>query len=266
MRAVERRIDEHLVVRRDGAVVTVTVNREDALGALSRSMLVALDAFLPELAADDDVRAVVLTGTGRGFVAGADIGEYDGVDQRRFDDYQRLGRRVFDAVEALPQYTVAAVNGYALGGGFELALCCDAILATERAKFGLPEVKLGLLPGGGGSQRLARALGVRFTLRLIATGAMVPAGELHRRGLVDEVYADADALRAGAGELAGTVAAGAPLAVRAAKRLVREGSAMPLPNALEFEQSVLSSLFATEDGREGVAAFVEKRDPEFRGR
>lgn len=266
MTGAEHRIDDHLVVRRDGAVVTVTVDREDALGALSRPMLSALDAFLPGLAADDGVRVVVLTGTGRGFVAGADIGEYHGVGQRDFDDYQRLGRRVFDAVEALPQYTVAAVNGYALGGGFELALCCDAILATERARFGLPEVTLGLLPGGGGSQRLSRALGTRFTLRLVSTGVLVPAAELYRRGLLEEVHPGPDELRDGAAALAAAVAGAAPLAVRAAKRLVRDGTAMALPDALTHEQAVLSSLFATEDGREGVAAFVEKRAPVFRGR
>lgn len=256
----------NVVVERDGAIVVVRIDREDALGALSRGILHALLEIERELGDDAGARVVVLTGTGKGFIAGADIAEYDGVTQDQFDEYQRLGRLVLDGWAALPQFTIAAVNGWALGGGFEIVLCCDDVIAVERARFGLPEVKLGLLPGGGGSQRLARALGIRFTKRLMVTGEFVAAPELHRRGLISDVVADHDALIALADERARQIAGNAPLAVRAAKRLVEDGQELPLVEALDHEQQVLSALFATEDGREGVAAFIAKRDPEFAGR
>lgn len=249
----------------DGPVARLVVDRPDALGALSRSMLEALRDLWRRLEERPDVRVLVVTGTGKGFVAGADISEYDGVGQEQFDAYQRLGRDVFDTLARLPQYTVAAVNGYALGGGFEIALCCDEIYAVERARFGLPEVKLGLLPGGGGSQRLSRALGTRFTKRLLVTGAMVPAPELYRRGLLSAVLPDADALLAAVDEHAAAVAANAPLAVARAKRLVDDHVGEPLDEALAAEQRVLSGLFATSDAHEGVAAFIGKRPPEFTG-
>lgn len=269
-----RRLHEHLEERRDPiGVVTLRIDREDALGALSRSLLTTLEAYLRELAAEADAppagggtpaRVVVLTGTGKGFIAGADIGEYDGVSQADFDDYQRLGRRVFDALEALPQFTIAAVNGYALGGGFEVALCCDVILASERAKFGLPEIKLGLLPGGGGTQRLARAVGTRYTKLLVSTGRIVSAADLHNRGLLVGTYPPNELLP-NALQLAEELATVAPLPLRAAKRVVDDGVGLPLADALTLEQGVLSELFASADAKEGVAAFVAKRPPTFTG-
>jgi len=255
-----------LVVERDGGVVQVRIDREEALGALSRGILETLLAVEEDLSSDRSVRVVILTGTGKGFIAGADIGEYDGVEQEAFDDYQLLGRAVFDGWAALPAYTIAAVNGWALGGGFELALCCDEIMAVERARFGLPEVKLGLVPGGGGTQRLSRALGARFTKRLVVTGEFVSAPELHRRGLVSELAVDADALAAAAAAQAQLVAGNAPLAVRAGKRIVDAGLELPLTQALAAEQRALSELYATADAREGVAAFLGKRDPVFHDR
>ena len=243
-----RRLHPHLEeTRLPGGVAVLRIDREDALGALSRDILVRLNGYLRELAADDAVRVLVLTGTGRGFVAGADIGEYDGASQSAFVDYQLLGRDTFDALAALPQFTIAAVNGFALGGGFELALCCDLILAAERAKFGLPEVKLGLLPGGGGTQRLARAAGTRFAKELVVTGRFATAPELHARGVVSRVCPPDELLQA-ARELATSIAAQAPLAVRAAKPLIDEGVTMPLPDALTREQAVLAELYAGADG------------------
>ena len=258
-------VHPNLVERRhDDGVVVLRIDREDALGALSRSILTALSDYLVGISADDAVRVLVLTGTGKGFIAGADIGEYHGVSQEGFDDYQRLGRQVFSQVEGLPQYTVAAVNGFALGGGFEIALCCDAVLASERAKFGLPEVRLGLLPGGGGTQRLARALGTRFTTQLVVTGELVRADELYRRGLLASVHPAEDVLGA-ALALAHAVAANAPLPVRAAKKLIADGTELPLEDALTLEQDVLSQLFRSADAKEGIDAFVAKREPDFRG-
>jgi enoyl-CoA hydratase len=262
--SASQRLHPHLVETRLPGVAILRIDREAALGALSRDILVRLRDYLEELADDPGTRVLVLTGTGRGFVAGADIGEYDGTSQADFVDYQLLGRATFDALAALPQFTIAAVNGFALGGGFELALCCDLILAAERAKFGLPEVKLGLLPGGGGTQRLSRAAGTRFAKELVVTGRFATAAELHARGVVSRVC-HPDELMDTAHELATTIAAQAPLAVRAAKPLIDAGLAMPLPDALTREQEVLAELYAGADGKEGVAAFIAKRPPVFLG-
>lgn len=260
----ERRIHPNLVERRSDGVVLLRIDREEALGALSRSILERLHEYLLDLHGDPDVRVLVLTGTGRGFIAGADISEYHGVSQAEFDDYQRLGRATFDRLAGLGPFTIAAVNGYALGGGFEIALCCDLILASERAKFGLPEVKLGLLPGGGGTQRLARAAGARFAKELVVTGRFADTAELARHGLIARSCAP-ERLLDEALELAGTIAGNAPLAVRAAVRVIHDGVRMPLDVGLSVEQDALSRLFGSADAREGIAAFVDKRDPVFRG-
>lgn len=259
------RIHEHLVEDRRDAVAVLRVDREQALGALSRSMVEALLDYLNEIAADPQVRVLVLTGTGRGFIAGADINEYDGVAQVDFDAYQRLSRRAFGAVTQLPQPAIAAVNGYALGGGFELALCCDFILASTDARFGLPEVKLGLLPGGGGTQRLARAIGTRAAKELVMTGRSMHADEAERRGLVTRVV-EPDALGAAGAELADTLATAAPLAVREAKRVIDDGVEASLEAGWTLEQRQLGALFATADAHEGIRAFIERREPGFKGR
>jgi enoyl-CoA hydratase len=260
-----RRVHDHLVEDRRDAVAVLRIDREDRLGALSRGMVESLLGYLQELADDRDVRALVLTGTGRGFIAGADITEYHGAAQVDFDDYQRLSRRAFGALAELPQPVVAAVNGYALGGGFEIALCCDLIVASTAARFGLPEISLGLLPGGGGTQRLARAVGVRTAKELVMTGRRIRPDEAQRLGLVTRVV-EPEALDAAALDLASTLAGQAPLAVREAKRLIDDGVEASLAAAWTLEQRVLSALFATEDAREGIGAFVDKRDPDWSGR
>jgi enoyl-CoA hydratase/carnithine racemase len=256
---------EHLVEDRRDHVAVLRIDREEALGALSRSMVEALLAYLRDVAADPAVRVLLLAGTGRSFIAGADIGEYDGVTQAQFDDYQRLSRRAFDAIAQLPQPVVAAVHGFALGGGFEVALCCDLIVASTEARFALPEVRLGLLPGGGGSQRLARAIGTRAAKELVMTGRSMPADEAERRGLVSRVVEPGE-LRETALELAERLASRAPIAVREAKRLVDDGVEGSFATAWTLEQRTLGALFATDDAREGIRAFVEKREPRFVGR
>ncbi|MBF8191052.1 enoyl-CoA hydratase/isomerase family protein [Nonomuraea sp. K274] len=260
-----QRVHRHLVETREGAVAVLRVDREEALGALSKSMVGALGEYLRELRGRTDVRVLVLTGTGRGFIAGADIGEYHNVDLAAFDAYQRLSRSVFEELEQLPQPVIAAVNGYALGGGFEVALCCDLIIASERARFGLPEVKLGLLPGGGGTQRLSRAIGTRATKELVMTGRTMKAEEADRLRLLCRVV-PADDLLPTALELAQELAARAPLAVREAKRLIDDGIQQSLGAALTTEQSVLSRLFGTADAAEGIDAFIAKREPRFHAR
>lgn len=259
-------IHDHIRVLRTGATIQLQLDRPAAMNAFSRSILERLDQFFVDLTSDESCRVLIITGTGKAFVAGADIGEYDQVTPEQFDSYQRLGRSVFDGLEQLPQYTIAAVNGYALGGGFEFALCCDEIMAVEQAKFGLPEVKLGLLPGGGGSQRLSRALGERFTKRLLVTGELVPATELYRRGLIGSLSTTWEDLNAAASQLATAVANAAPLPVRQAKALVNHGRQLDLPSALTYEQKILSDLYATQDAHEGIRAFIEKRSAIFIGR
>ena len=263
--AVEHRVHDHLVESRDGPVALLRIDREAALGALSRSMVDAMGTYFRAVRADPEIRVLVLTGTGRGFVAGADIGEYRNATPAEFDAYQRLSRSVFEELASLPQPTIAAVNGYAFGGGFELALCCDFIVASDRARFALPEVRLGLLPGGGGTQRLAREVGVRLTKELVMTGRTMRPDEADRHGLLTRVTGH-DELLPTALQLARELAAGAPLAVREAKRLIDDGVQQALGAALTTEQAVLCRLFATHDGQEGIAAFAEKREPTFQGR
>ncbi|MCY4206908.1 MAG: enoyl-CoA hydratase/isomerase family protein, partial [Roseovarius sp.] len=156
----EDRLHPNLVLTREGSIETLRIDREEALGALNFEIMESLgDYVIGLLARKDDVRVLILTGTGRGFVAGADIAGYHGAAQTVFDNFQRRARQTFDAIASLPQATICAVNGYALGGGFELALCCDFIFVNQKARLGLPEIKLGLLPGGGGTQRLPRLVG-----------------------------------------------------------------------------------------------------------
>jgi len=250
--------------RRD-QIAVLRVDREDRLGALSREMVGALRRYAEELADDPEVRVLVLTGTGRGFIAGADINEYEGVDQAAFDAYQRLSRQTFDAIEKLPVPTIAAVNGYAFGGGFELTLCCDLIVASTSARFALPEVSLGLLPGGGGSQRLTRAIGKRATKEMVMTGRRISSEDAQNFGLITRLVSP-EGLMDSALELADELASKAPLALREAKRLIDDGVEAPLPAALTLEQRVLSTLFATEDAHEGIRSFLEKRAPRFVGR
>lgn len=258
------RIGEHLIEDRRDHIALLRIDREPALGALSRGMVRALGEYLERLAADESVRVLIMTGTGKGFIAGADIGEYHQVSQADFDSYQRLSRQVFGLLESLPQLTIAAVNGYALGGGFEVALCCDIVLAADRAKFGLPEVKLGLLPGGGGTQRLTRAAGIRFATEVVVTGRFVNAEELLQRGIVSRIHPVVELIDK-AVSLAEDVAANSPLAVAAAKRLIRSAAETPLEDGLTAEQQVLSRLFSTADAQEGISAFLEKRQPRFVG-
>lgn len=246
----------------DGAVRVLRIDREDKLGALSASLVEALSAEFARVAADEQVRAMVLTGTGRGFIAGADIGEYEGADPDTFVEYQHKSRAVFDALEALPIPTIAAVNGYAFGGGFELALCCDIILASESARFSLPEVKLGIIPGGGGTQRLTRAAGPRFAKEVIMTGRTVRSDEALRRGIAAAVIPD-DELDSAARSLARQLAAGPSQALREIKRLVDRAPGRELGDGLADEQATLAQIFSSADAQEGIAAFSQKRDPEF---
>jgi enoyl-CoA hydratase len=208
---------------------------------------------------------VVFTGAGdKAFIAGADIGEFaerTPLEQRAVME----GRRVFDEIAAYPKPTIAMINGFALGGGCELALACDMRIAARSARLGQPEIRLGLIPGGGGTQRLPRLVGAGQALRLILSGEIIDATEAHRIGLVDEIVDD-DALRARTAEIAQGMAAHSPVALRLAKAAVHAALEAPLGAGLAMERELFITAFASEDRREGVAAFLEKRTPDFQGR
>jgi enoyl-CoA hydratase len=256
----------HIDVSRDGPLATVTFNRPAVLNALNAATLDELEAALVELRDDPGVRVLILTGAGgKAFVAGADINELAEVAAAGARDLSRRGQRVFDLVERLGKPVIAAVNGYALGGGCELALACTFRLAADTARLGLPEIDLGLIPGYAGTQRLSRLLGRDRAMELILTGRHVPADEALRIGLVTRVVAAADLLDE-ARRLALALAAKAPLAVRLAMDAVNQGLDMTLPAACEHESALFAVAAASEDMREGTRAFLEKRKPAFKGR
>ncbi|HEV3496350.1 MAG TPA: enoyl-CoA hydratase/isomerase family protein [Actinomycetes bacterium] len=254
-----------LLAERRGPALVLTCNRPDTLHAISSAMLAQLDRRLGEAEADPEVRAVVLTGAGpKAFVAGADIAEYAAGDHEAFVAYQAESRRLFSWLDAFPKPVIGAVNGYALGGGFELALCCDLLVASAGARFGLPEGLLGLSPGGGGTQRLTRAAGPFVAAQVLLAARRLTAEDAFRLGLVTEVVAPEGLLQA-ALELAGQVATVAPLASRAMLPLIRTAMEAPLEDGLDTEQDALAGLHRTADAAEGIRAFLEKRAPRFTG-
>ncbi len=252
-------------LERRGAVAILTLDRPDALNALDRATLEALRARAAQLAEDAALRAVVVTGEGRAFAAGADIAEMRGLTPTQAESFSRLGHEAFAALESLAVPTIAAVNGYALGGGCELACACDWIYASEKARFGQPEVNLGILPGFGGTSRLVRRVGIGWARELVLTGAPIKADEALRIGLANRVFAP-EALMEGALATAQTIAEKGPVAVAQAKRLLLEGQDADGRVANALEQATFGLVFSTRDREEGMTAFLEKRDPAFEGR
>jgi enoyl-CoA hydratase len=255
-----------LVEQRDNAVAVVTIDRPDALNALDRETLTELRDRLRALATDADVHAVVLTGSGeRAFAAGADIKEMNLMGVLEAHGWGMLGHECGRLLESMPKATIAAVNGLALGGGCELALACDIRYAAENATFGQPEINLAVIPGWGGTQRLARAIGAGLAKDLILTGRTVDAAEAHRIGLVSAVYLPEELLDR-ALETAAALAKKSPVAVSAAKDAANRALQGDLGTGLSYEAILFSALFATEDQKEGMTAFSEKRKPGFKGR
>jgi enoyl-CoA hydratase len=253
-----------ILVDREDAVAVVTVDRQDALNAVDVATLTELRDRLRELAADDEVRVVILTGAGeKAFVAGADIKYMSGLDVDEAKAWGALGHEAGRLLETMPAPTIAAVNGFALGGGCELALACDIRYAATNAKLGQPEVNLGIIPGWGGTQRLARVCGLGVAKELIFTGRVVDAEEALRIGLVNAVH---DPVLEKARETAALLASKSPIALRLMKELANRALGGDHAANLEAEGDTFGELFSSEDAREGLTAFVEKREPVFRGR
>lgn len=255
---------EKLRVEHEGDIAVVTIDNPKA-NALSGQVIEELSEAFRELKHDHSVRAIVLTGAGRMFVAGADIGELNELGPMPAKGYARKGQHLMTRIEMSLKPVIAAVNGYALGGGCELAMACTVRIASDAAQFGQPEVKLGLIPGFGGTQRLPRLVAPGIALELLLTGRNVDAEEALKIGLVNKVVSG-DKLMDEAMEMASTMAKAGPVAVRLAKEAALRGLSTDLSQGMRIEADLFSACFGTEDAREGTGAFLEKRAPEFKGR
>lgn len=255
---------QKLIVERQDGIGVIRINHPDALNALNTLVLSELGKAFDAFAADESVEVVVLTGEGRAFVAGADIAEMSAMTAQEGKAFGRLGADVFRKIEMMPQPVIAAVNGFALGGGCELAMACDIRIASSKAKFGQPEVGLGITPGFSGTQRLSRLVGLGKAKELIYTAAIIPADEACRIGLVNRVV-EPGALMDEALALAATIASKARLAVRYAKEAINRGIETDIETGIDMETSLFGLCFATHDQKEGMAAFLQKRKPDFTG-
>jgi len=257
---------ENILWRVEETVAVATFHRPKALNALNSATIAELGQVLDAVDADRSLRALVVTGAGeKAFVAGADIAEMAALSPLEARQFAERGERTLARLEALRIPTIAAVNGFALGGGCELAMACDLVYASERAHFGQPEVNLGLIPAFGGTQRLARRVGPARALEIILTGEMIDAGKAKEIGLALEVL-PADQLLSHALQTARKIASRAPAAVALAKRTLHAGLAVDAATAAELERQSFALLFGTEDTREGLSAFLEKRAPAFKNR
>jgi enoyl-CoA hydratase len=256
---------ETILEAREGRVAILTINRPDKLNALNQQVRDEMLEILARLEGDDEVGVVVITGAGeKSFIAGADIGEFEGrspFDQRR----AMRSPRIYDVMAGFPKPVIAMINGFCLGGGCELAMSCDLRIAADSARFGQPEIKLGLIPGGGGTQRLPRLVGLGHALRLVLSGEMIGAAEAEKIGLVELVVPAAE-LSERTLELASKIASKSPLTLRVAKEAVRASERLPIEEGILYERDLFCLCFSTEDKEEGVEAFLEKRKAHWKGR
>lgn len=243
----------------------VTINRPKALNALNMDVLTDLYAAFTEIETDETVKAVIVTGEGKAFVAGADIAQMSQLNALEGREMMIMGHKVMNLIEAVEKPVIAAVNGFALGGGCELAMACDIRIASEKAKFAQPEVGLGIIPGFGGTQRLARLVGKGMAKYMIMTAEMISAAEAYRIGLVEKVAAPEE-LMDEAVKVAKTIASKAPIAIATAKSAINNGFDMDMKSASKFEIETFTAAFGSEDKTEGMAAFLEKRAPEFKNK
>jgi enoyl-CoA hydratase len=256
---------ETILMEREGRVAILTINRPDKLNALNDQVREDMLEALGQIENDDAIGVVVITGAGdKSFIAGADIGEFAG--RSPFDQRHAMrSPRIFDVMGSFPKPVIAMINGFCLGGGCELALSCDLRIASERARFGQPEINLGLIPGGGGTQRLPRLVSLGHALRLILTGDMIGAAEAKEIGLV-EMIVPHEELRAKTLELANKIASKSPLTVKVAKEAVRASQRLAVEEGILYERDLFCLCFSTEDKEEGVKAFLEKRPAQWKGR
>jgi enoyl-CoA hydratase len=257
---------QNLIFEKKNQIAYITLNRPKVLNALNMAVMEELREAFASVKDDAEVRVVILTGSGeKAFVAGADIGELSQHNPVSAKEYTHKGQAIIDAIENLGKPTIACINGFALGGGCELAMACTMRLASENAKLGQPEVKLGLIPGYGGTQRLSRLVGKGIAMQLVLTGEMISAQEAHRIGLVNEVVPAAELIpRAEA--IAAKIIANAPLAIQYAMEAVNHGLDLPLAEGLYLEATLFGVVCATEDKNEGTKAFLEKRAAQFKGK
>jgi enoyl-CoA hydratase/carnithine racemase len=257
---------DNLLLERDGLVAIVTINRPNVLNALDRLTIDSLRRAMLDFKHDDSVRAIIVTGTGdRSFVAGADITELAVQTPTAGREHALTGQHVFDVIENLGKPVIAAINGFALGGGCELAMACTVRIAADTAKIGQPEIALGLIPGYAATQRLPRLIGKGRAMEMILTGTSIAADEALRIGLVTRVVPAAE-LMAEARKLAAQLARSAPIAMRYIINAVNKGPEMPFAEACQYEATLFGLVASTDDMREGTAAFLEKRKPEFKGK
>lgn len=257
---------KNIVFEKNGRIAIISINRPKALNSLNSETLKELDSVIDMIAEDDDIYAVVLTGTGeKAFVAGADITEMKDMKVSEGRKFGILGNRVFRKLEILEKPVIAAVNGFALGGGCELSMACDIRIASTKAKFGQPEVGLGITPGFGGTQRLPRIVGMSAAKKLIFTGNIIKAEEAFRMGLVDEVV-EPEKVMEEAINLANTIVMQAPIAVKYCKAAINRGMQCDIETALMGESELFGECFATVDQKEGMTAFVERREKSFKNK
>src|SRR3954469_25437783 len=257
---------ENILLEKKNSIAYVTVNRPKVLNALNMATMEELRAAFHDIKGDSSVRVVIFTGAGeKAFIAGADIGELAKQDAVTGKEYPHRGQSVLNLIENLTKPVIACLNGFALGGGCEIAMACTMRLASDNAKLGQPEVKLGIIPGYGGTQRLPRLVGKGIAMQLLLAGEMISAQEAHRIGLVNEVVAQAE-LVARAEAIAGKIIANGPLAVQYTIEAVNKGMEMPLAEGLYLEAVLFGAACATEDKKEGTTAFLEKRAAQFKGK
>ncbi len=255
----------NVLLEKSDGIAILRINRPDKLNALNLEALADLAEAIDEVKEDDAVRVLILTGVGdKAFIAGMDIAEFEGVTPLEQREIMRV-TRVYNALDRLPKPVIAMINGYCLGGGCEIAISCDIRIASEKAKMGQPEVNIGIIPGGGATQRLPRLIGEGQALRLILSGEIIEASEAKEIGLVDEVFPH-DRLEEKTLELAAKIAEKSPAVLRLAKEAVKNWSRMGLDEGLRHEANLFAEVFGTEDRVEGVAAFLAKRKPEWKGR
>ncbi|MBA5850838.1 short-chain-enoyl-CoA hydratase [Clostridium sp. cel8] len=256
---------KNVIFEKEGKIALITINRPKALNALNTETLTEIDCVIDKIATDEDIFAVILTGSGKAFVAGADISEMKDLNADQGRKFGILGNKVFRKLENLEKPVIAAVNGFALGGGCEISMACDIRIASSKAKFGQPESGLGITPGFGGTQRLTRLVGLGMAKELIYTAKIIKADEALRIGLVNKVV-EPEKLMDEAKAMANQIIANAPIAVRLCKAAINRGIQTDIDTGIAYESEVFGQCFATEDQKEGMSAFLEKREKSFKNK